>query len=413
MDTSDTIDINKIIQTNDMLNGNLNGNTITNTDTINNANINKEALTEPSQQSEQAKKPEDTQETASIFKSIFSASNFILIIWFLGIYFIAYFILGFFFKSSSPSSNEAGMARTIDILMFSCLIIVIITSYYSMTDYQKDNFLNVSLTKLVEFVNEPFSIVSVVSFIIVFYLIIYLFRFTMTEGSKSIAITIIESIAWILFIIIAIVDFFKYFLKIPIMDVLYFLFGWTKTPEEKPVTPEVKGNAVVTQPDEVFNISNNLYTYDDAQAICSSYDAKLATYDQIEEAYNDGAEWCNYGWSDSQMIYFPTQKATWDKLQKTKNHKNDCGRPGVNGGHIANPYLKFGVNCYGKKPSANDNDLLRMKANKDYVFPKSQEDIDLENKVKYWKDNADKLLKVNSFNTNKWFENWNGNTLAK
>jgi hypothetical protein len=65
-----------------MLNGNLNGNTITNTDTINNANINKEALTEPSQQSEQAKKPEDTQETASIFKSIFSASNFILIIWF-------------------------------------------------------------------------------------------------------------------------------------------------------------------------------------------------------------------------------------------------------------------------------------------------------------------------------------------
>ena len=113
------------------------------------------------------------------------------------------------------------------------------------------------------------------------------------------------------------------------------------------------------------------------------------------------------------MIYFPTQKATWDKLQKTKNHKNDCGRPGVNGGHIANPYLKFGVNCYGKKPSANENDLLRMKANQDYVFPKSQEDIDLENKVKYWKDNADNLLKVNSFNTNKWFENWNGNTLAK
>ena len=282
-----------------------------------------------------------------------------------------------------------------------------------MTDYQKDNFLNVSLTKLVEFVNEPFSIVSVVSFIIVFYLIIYLFRFPMTEGSKSIAITIIESIAWILFIIIAIVDFFKYFLKIPIMDILYFLFGWEKTSEEKPVTKEVKGNTVVSQPDEVFNISNNLYSYDDAQAICSSYNAKLATYDQIEGAYNDGAEWCNYGWSDSQMIYFPTQKTTWDKLQKTKNHKNDCGRPGVNGGHIANPYLKFGVNCYGKKPKANENDLSRMKANKDYVFPKSQEDIDLENKVKYWKDNADKLLKVNSFNTNKWFENWNGNTVAK
>ena len=182
---------------------------------------------------------DNSKETTTILKSIFSASNFMLIIWFLGIYFIAYFILGFFFKSSSPSSNEAGMARTIDILMFSCIIIVIITSYYSMSNYQKDNFLNITLTKLEEFVNEPSSIFSVISFIVVFYLVIYLFRFPMSEGSKSIAISIIETIAWVLFIIIAIVDFFKYFLKIPIMDILFFLFGWQKTPEEKPVTKEV------------------------------------------------------------------------------------------------------------------------------------------------------------------------------
>ena len=333
---------------------------------------------------------------------VFNKSTLLLIIWFLGIYFIAYFILGFFFKSSSPSSNEASMARTIDILMFSCLIIVIITSYYSMTDYQKDNFLNTTLTKLVDFVNEPFSIVSVISFIIVFYVIIYLFRFPMTEGSKSIAITIIESIAWILFIIIAIVDFFKYFLKIPIMDVLYFLFGWTKTPEEKPVTPEVKGNTVVTQPDEVFNISNNLYTYDDAQSICTSYGARLATYDEVENAYNKGAEWCNYGWSDGQMIFFPTQKSTWDKLQKTTDHKNDCGRPGVNGGYIGNPYVKFGVNCYGKKPKASNTDLNRMNAMKNYTYPKNEKDLLLESKVNFWKDNADKLLNINSFNNDKW-----------
>ena len=351
------------------------------------------------------------QETTSLFKNIFSSSNFILVIWFLGVYFIAYFILGFFFQSSNPTSNEKGMARLIDILIFSCIMIVIITTYYSSSDYQKDNFLNIILTKIQEFVDEPSSIFKVISFILVFYVVIYLFRFPMTEGSKSIAITIIEGIAWILFIIIVIVDFFKYFLKIPIMDILSFLFGWEKT-DLKPVI-EVKGNVVPTQPDEVFNISNNLYTYDDAQAICSSYDAKLASYDQIESAYNDGAEWCSYGWSDNQMIYFPTQKATWDKLQKTKNHKNDCGRPGVNGGYIANPYLKFGVNCYGKKPKAKDNDLARMKANKDYVFPKTAEDLALEKKIKYWKDNADTLLKVNSFNTNKWFENWNGNSFVK
>lgn len=388
----DLININKQIETNT----NLTGNTTT-------------------KQSIDDKKKSDTdksQDATSIFKNIFSASNFILVIWFLGVYFIAYFILGFFFQSSNPASNEKGMSRLIDILIFSCIMIVIITTYYSSSDYQKDNFLNLFLTKIQEFIDEPSSIFKVLSFIVIFYIIIYLFRFPMTEGSKSMAITIIEGIAWILFIIILIVDFFKYFLKIPIMDILSFLFGWEKT-VETPVIKEVKGNTVPTQPNEVFNISNNLYTYDDAQAICSSYDAKLATYDQIEEAYNDGAEWCNYGWSDNQMIYFPTQKATWDKLQKTKKHKNDCGRPGVNGGYMANPYIKFGVNCYGKKPKANDNDLARMKANKDYVFPKTEEDLALEKKIKYWKDNADKLLKVNSFNTDKWFENWNGNSFVK
>jgi hypothetical protein len=386
-----TININEVIEPNT----NLTGNTTTkgNNDVKKNTDTNK------------------SEETTSLFKNIFSSSNFILVIWFLGVYFIAYFILGFFFQSSNPSSNEKGMARLIDILIFSCIMIVIITTYYSSSDYQKDNFLNIFLTKIQEFVDEPSSIFKVVSFIVVFYIVIYLFRFPMTEGSKSMAITIIEGISWVLFIVIVIVDFFKYFLKIPIMDILSFLFGWEKT-DLKPVV-EVKGNVVPTQPNEVFNISNNLYTYDDAQAICSSYDAKLATYDQIEEAYNDGAEWCSYGWSDNQMIYFPTQKATWDKLQKTKNHKNDCGRPGVNGGYIANPYLKFGVNCFGKKPKANDNDLARMKANKDYVFPKTEEDLALEKKIKYWKDNADKLLKVNSFNTNKWFENWNGNSFVK
>jgi hypothetical protein len=387
----DTININEVIEPNT----NLTGNTTTkgNNDVKKNTDTNK------------------SEETTSLFKNIFSSSNFILVIWFLGVYFIAYFILGFFFQSSNPSSNEKGMARLIDILIFSCIMIVIITTYYSSSDYQKDNFLNIFITKIQEFVDEPSSIFKVVSFIVVFYIVIYLFRFPMTEGSKSMAITIIEGISWVLFIVIVIVDFFKYFLKIPIMDILSFLFGWEKT-DLKPVV-EVKGNVVPTQPNEVFNISNNLYTYDDAQAICSSYDAKLATYDQIEEAYNDGAEWCSYGWSDNQMIYFPTQKATWDKLQKTKKHKNNCGRPGVNGGYIANPYLKFGVNCFGKKPKANDDDLARMKANKDYVFPKTEEDLALEKKIKYWKDNADKLLKVNSFNTNKWFENWNGNSFVK
>lgn len=342
----------------------------------------------------------DTSNDTKLINSIFSTSNLILVAWFLGVYFVAYFLLGFFFKSNSPGT-DSNLTRTIDILMLSCFVIVIMATYYSMNDYQKENYLTIIWGRFVKFLNAPISIIEVTSFIVIFYTIVYLFRFPMTAETKPMSIIFIEGIAWVIFIAIAIIDFFKYILNISIVDLLKSIFG--EVPEE----PENQEDNSV-QKDEVFNISNNLYTYDDAQAVCGAYDAQLATYDQVESAYEGGAEWCNYGWSDGQMIFFPTQKATWDKLQKTKDHKNNCGRPGVNGGYIGNPYLKFGVNCYGKKPKASDADIARMNAQKGYVYPKSKSDIDLENKIKYWKENADKLLKINSFNTSRWFESWTG-----
>ena len=42
---------------------------------------------------------------------------------------------------------------------------------------------------------------------------------------------------------------------------------------------------------EVFNVSRNNYTYDEAKAMCKAFGAKLATYNQIEDAYKSGAEY--------------------------------------------------------------------------------------------------------------------------
>jgi hypothetical protein len=205
-----------------------------------------------------------------------------------------------------------------------------------------------------------------------------------------------------------IVDFCKYILGVSILDVL------TDTWSTIPITPvtsiDISGNITnivdisgnQEGDDEVFNIRNNLYTYDDAKAICKSYGARLATYDDIEKSYNKGGEWCNYGWSENQMIFFPTQKSTWEKLQSNPNTKNNCGRPGINGGYMANPYIKFGVNCYGKKPKAKDSDISLMKAQNNQVQPQTPQDAALDKKVQFWKENADKLLLVNSFNTDKW-----------
>ena len=150
---------------------------------------------------------------------------------------------------------------------------------------------------------------------------------------------------------------------------------------------------------QVFNIPGNEYVYPDAKALCSAYGARLATYTEIENSYNDGGEWCNYGWSDGQMALFPTQQKTFDELQKIQGHENDCGRPGVNGGYMANPAIKFGVNCFGYKPRMN-SDEEELMANEP-IYPKTLKDIAMENRVNYWKDKLSEIL-VSPFNNNTW-----------
>lgn len=151
---------------------------------------------------------------------------------------------------------------------------------------------------------------------------------------------------------------------------------------------------------EVFNVSNNLYTYDDAQAICKAYGARLANYDEIEEAYEAGAEWCNYGWSEGQMAYFPTQKDTWEALQKDPKTKHNCGRPGINGGFISNPHIKFGVNCYGVKPPPNEIEKNIMEANK-LKPPGCPAAPPADPNVEKWKQQLDKIM-INSYNQGDW-----------
>ena len=104
---------------------------------------------------------------------------------------------------------------------------------------------------------------------------------------------------------------------------------------------------------EVFHIDNSTFTYDDAQAGCAAFGATLATLEQVNEAYNEGAEWCGYGWSAGGLALFPTQRATWESLQREVSpaKRTACGRVGVNGGYF-DPASKFGLNCFGYKPAA-------------------------------------------------------------
>jgi hypothetical protein len=171
--------------------------------------------------------------------------------------------------------------------------------------------------------------------------------------------------------------------------------------EQEPEKKDAIDNDVsqIMKKPQVFNIPENNYIYGDAQAVCKAYGARLATYKEVEEAYNKGAEWCNYGWSEGQMALFPTQQQTFDELQKIEGHENDCGRPGVNGGFIDNPKLRYGVNCYGYKPRINKVEKELMETSS--IYPKTEKDIAMDERVEYWKDRLSEII-VSPFNHDKW-----------
>jgi hypothetical protein len=136
--------------------------------------------------------------------------------------------------------------------------------------------------------------------------------------------------------------------------------------------------------------------------VCQSFDARLANVDEINQAYEDGAEWCVNSWSADRQVLFPTQQATYDKLQKIKGAENSCGRTGVNGGRINNVNLRFGVNCFGVKPSPTDGEKKRMNDINHFVHPKTKEEMIIDAKVNFWKNNRDKYIVLNPFNESQW-----------
>lgn len=108
---------------------------------------------------------------------------------------------------------------------------------------------------------------------------------------------------------------------------------------------------------EVYNLGSNIFTYVEAEAVCKAFDSELASHDEVQQAYQKGAEWCNYGWSKDQQALYPTQQATYDRLQKgSPTQQHMCGKPGVNGGYFKEKEMRFGANCYGIRPAERDID---------------------------------------------------------
>ena len=222
--------------------------------------------------------------------------------------------------------------------------------------------------------------------------------------------TFFEIMLWGLFVFLILINGLQYFFQVDIKTSIRNLFtpipeidiAVTTPPDQ--LTEDQSGESGETVPEimrkkQVFHIPDNKYTYNDAKAVCAAYGANLADYSQVESAYRDGGEWCGYGWSENQMALYPTQKTTWDGLQKIKGHEHDCGRPGVNGGFIGNENVRFGVNCYGFKPKITE--LERELMENERVYPITKKEQRFEKRVQELKQKLPDIL-VSPFNYDKW-----------
>lgn len=98
--------------------------------------------------------------------------------------------------------------------------------------------------------------------------------------------------------------------------------------------------------EEVWHIKDQVYTFDEAREKCKAYGSRLASKNEMVKAFNNGAQWTTYGWSQNKEAYYPIQACEFVKLRR---EGLNIGPPGVNGGKF-DSHIRFGANCYGVKP---------------------------------------------------------------
>jgi hypothetical protein len=136
------------------------------------------------------------------------------------------------------------------------------------------------------------------------------------ESALFANISILEIFLWAILIIVVLLNGFQYFFNTNITTEISDLLS-TKpkitiaqsVPEDSDGRGDLGSGPSLKMRKQVFHIPSNIYDYENAKALCQAYGADIANIDQMEEAHKSGAEWCSYGWSDNQMILYPTQMA--------------------------------------------------------------------------------------------------------
>lgn len=186
-----------------------------------------------------------------------------------------------------------------------------------------------------------------------------------------------------------------------------------KKDDKKDAKKDAKKEKDKKKPDggkkEVFLIYNK-FNYLEAKEICKLYDGRLATEQDLDDAFGHGANWCTWGWLDGEMIGYPVQQKFWSTIEK--KHKGYCGpTAGINKIKNIDPLKQYGITCYGIKPPKSDRDKeLEM------VLDEMTEENSLQSEIekckqskrdadkKKWIESQQKNIRIVEFNQTQWAE---------
>ena len=155
-------------------------------------------------------------------KDIFNATFLNILFWLMTIYIIYRLGLAMFAKKPEDAVNSGQLtySRTIDITLALIIIFALVGSYYNLPEDEQDNLVGYTIEWTYNFFNNPWSLLILIWFTIIFFLMVYILRVPTAPDVKPILVKVVEDHIWIFFLIFAIIFFFKYVLNIQIVNLL-------------------------------------------------------------------------------------------------------------------------------------------------------------------------------------------------
>jgi len=185
---------------------------------------------QPEQQQTQQPEQQQTQQpeyiqtpmiikTMSTFEYIFKPSTLFAILWFFLLYLLCFILL------RNAQEAKYTFSKTVDLVVCCLTFLVLFFAYFFVTPEERLAILKATSRAFFKMLDEPISIVPILFAMIVFYLCIFFLNMQSNNSDRSIFVVSVESILWILLVLMIIIDFFKLVLHIDAMFYVKEMMG--------------------------------------------------------------------------------------------------------------------------------------------------------------------------------------------